>query len=61
MLKCSWNSNRNCQPIIFDATGNVWVTVGERECPCSNAALGKQKGFGSLWGLFMVSVNAVGF
>ncbi|KFU87802.1 Integrin alpha-V, partial [Chaetura pelagica] len=22
VLKCSWNSNRNCQPIIFDSTGN---------------------------------------
>uniref|UniRef100_A0A8D0GY43 Integrin subunit alpha V n=1 Tax=Sphenodon punctatus TaxID=8508 RepID=A0A8D0GY43_SPHPU len=22
VLKCEWNSNRNCQPIIFDTTGN---------------------------------------
>ncbi|XP_029821800.1 integrin alpha-V [Manacus vitellinus] len=22
VLKCNWNSNRNCQPIIFDDTGN---------------------------------------
>uniref|UniRef100_A0A8C4K949 Integrin subunit alpha V n=1 Tax=Dromaius novaehollandiae TaxID=8790 RepID=A0A8C4K949_DRONO len=22
VLKCNWNSNRNCQPIIFDSTGN---------------------------------------
>ncbi|NXW11122.1 ITAV protein, partial [Fregetta grallaria] len=23
VLKCNWNSNRNCQPIIFDSTGNI--------------------------------------
>lgn len=23
VLQCNWNSNRNCQPIIFDSTGNV--------------------------------------
>ncbi|CAN8201021.1 unnamed protein product [Coccothraustes coccothraustes] len=23
VLKCNWNSNRNCQPIVFDATGNI--------------------------------------
>uniref|UniRef100_A0A672UC15 Integrin subunit alpha V n=1 Tax=Strigops habroptila TaxID=2489341 RepID=A0A672UC15_STRHB len=22
VLKCNWNSNRNCQPIVFDSTGN---------------------------------------
>uniref|UniRef100_A0A669QIE4 Integrin alpha-V n=1 Tax=Phasianus colchicus TaxID=9054 RepID=A0A669QIE4_PHACC len=22
VLRCNWNSNRNCQPIIFDSTGN---------------------------------------
>uniref|UniRef100_A0A663LX50 Integrin alpha-V n=1 Tax=Athene cunicularia TaxID=194338 RepID=A0A663LX50_ATHCN len=22
VLKCNWNSNRNCQPVIFDSTGN---------------------------------------
>uniref|UniRef100_A0A8D2N6L4 Integrin, alpha V n=1 Tax=Zonotrichia albicollis TaxID=44394 RepID=A0A8D2N6L4_ZONAL len=29
VLKCSWNSNRNCQPIVFDATGNRDFAPGD--------------------------------
>uniref|UniRef100_A0A803VVP1 Integrin subunit alpha V n=1 Tax=Ficedula albicollis TaxID=59894 RepID=A0A803VVP1_FICAL len=29
VLKCNWNSNRNCQPIIFDATGNRDFAPGD--------------------------------
>ncbi|XP_010217513.1 PREDICTED: integrin alpha-V [Tinamus guttatus] len=29
VLKCNWNSNRNCQPIIFDSTGNRDFAPGD--------------------------------
>lgn len=61
VLKCNWDSKRDCQPIIFDDKGNIWVTVGEMECLCSNAAVGKQKGFRFLWDFSMVGVNVAVF
>uniref|UniRef100_A0A8C7EHG3 Integrin alpha-V n=1 Tax=Nothoprocta perdicaria TaxID=30464 RepID=A0A8C7EHG3_NOTPE len=29
VLKCNWNSNRNCQPIVFDSTGNRDFAPGD--------------------------------
>lgn len=35
VLRCNWDSNRNCQPIIFDSTGNKLFTWGERGALCA--------------------------